>query len=134
MAKRKRTKYNNGSLVQQTIKTNVADLNLNYSPPSQHYSADVSNIPKMGNTRFGVQGRGFNSPSSVHASTRIGGAEVQGSYNLESNQPTVKITKSLGPRSNVQFGYEGSTGRGGGGIGAMYNLTIPLSGGFPFKK
>ena len=75
MAKRKRTKYNNGSLVQQTIKTNVADLNLNYSPTN--YSADVSNIPKMGNTRFGVQGRGFNSPSSVHASTRIGVAEVQ---------------------------------------------------------
>ena len=63
-------------------------MNLNYSPTN--YSADVSNIPKMGNTRFGVQGRGFNSPSSVLASTRIGGAEVQGSYNLKSKQP-IKI-------------------------------------------
>ena len=124
MAKRKRTKYNNGSLVSQTFKTNVADLNLSLSPTN--YSADVSNISKMGNTRFGVQGRGINLPSSLHASGRIGGAEVQGSYNLESKQPNVTVTKPLSRTSNVQVNYGGSRKHGGTGITAMYHKSFPF--------
>ena len=120
MAKRKKTKYNNGGLVSQTFKTNVADLNLNYEPPSQRYSADVD----TGNLRVGVQGRGLNSPSSVHGSANIKGTNIQGSYNFKSKQPNVTITKHLSPTSNVQVNYGGKRSRGGTGITAMYNKSF----------
>lgn len=122
MAKRKKTKYNNGGLVSKTVKTSVADLNLNYEPPSKRYSADV----RTKTTGVGVRGRGVNLPSSVHVSGRIGGAEVQGGYNFKSGQPSVTVTKPLSETSNVQFTYGGKRSRGGTGITAMYNKSFPF--------
>tara|TARA_R110002020_G_scaffold292708_1_gene508080 strand:+ start:61 stop:429 length:369 start_codon:yes stop_codon:yes gene_type:complete len=120
MAKRKRTKYNEGGY--RTIEASVAGLNLHFSPRSYNYSANTN----TGNTRFGVQGRGANLPSSLHASGRIGGAEVQGSYNLQSKQPNVTVTKPLSRTSNVQVNYGGSRKLGGTGITAMYHKSFPF--------
>ena len=117
MAKRKKTKYNNGGLVSKTVKTSVADLNLNYEPPSKRYSADV----RTKTTGVGVRGRGVNLPSSVQGSVRIGGAEVQGRYNFKSGQTNVTVTKPLSKTSNIQAKYDSKTG-----IQAMYNKRIPF--------
>jgi len=122
MPRKKRVKYNNGGALNQTIKTSVADLNLNYSPPSKTYTATGS---RKG-SQLGVRGRGFNVPSSVQGRTRIGGTNVEASYNFQNKQPKVKLTKPLSSTSTIEVGYGGSTKSGGQGINAMYRKSFPF--------
>ena len=113
--RKNKIKYNNGGLVQRTFETNVGKLSANLSP--RNYSVDVAT--SLG--RGGVQGRTGQKPRSVHASTKVGGANVSASYNLQNKQPTVNITKPLSRSSSVSTSYSNTDG-----IGIMYRKSIPF--------
>jgi hypothetical protein len=111
--KKNRIKYNNGSLVQRTFETNVGKLSANHSP--KNYSVDLT-TPRG---RLGVQGTTGQTPRSVHASTKVRGANVSGSYNLQNKQSTVNITKPLSRSSSISTSYSNTDG-----IGVMYRKSI----------
>jgi hypothetical protein len=113
--KKNRIKYNNGSLVQRTFETNVGKLSANHSP--KNYSVDLT-TPRG---RLGVQGTTGQTPRSVHASTKVRGANVSGSYNLQNKQPKVSITKPFGKSSSISTSFDSVEG-----MGVMLRKSIPF--------